>query len=118
MRPITRIVGPNATPLPFASPPIRLDEWADAPLGIQVAVNGVATYTVEHSFDEGPDSLVSPLPIAQMLWRTDLVPLGAVGGALPITFSMATAPIWMRLVVNTGVGQVRMIVTQYNVSEG
>jgi hypothetical protein len=117
MRPITRTVGPGAaanTP----SEMIRLDEWADAPLGIQVSVQGVVTYTVEHSFDD-PNDLISPVPFAQMYWGTDLVPLAASGGGgNSITFSMATAPLWMRIVLNSGAGSVKLVVQQYNVVEG
>ena len=48
-----------------------------------------------------------------MFWDTGLVPGGAVGGTAGITFSMATAPLWMRLNV-TVAGTVKMVVTQYN----
>ena len=46
MRPITVVAGPAAGP----STMVRLDEWADAPLGVQVSVQGTANYTVNHSF--------------------------------------------------------------------
>jgi hypothetical protein len=115
MRPITTVLGPGATPL--TSPPIRLDEWADPPLGVQVAVTGTANFTVQHSFDEGPDSLVNPIPVNQMFWDTSLIPAGGVAGSTGMSFSMATAPLWMRIVLNSGTGSVRMVLTQYNVVE-
>lgn len=113
MRPITVTAGPAAGP----SPMVRLDEWADAPVGIQVSVQGTANYTVQHSFDD-PNDLISPVPLANMFWDTGLVPAGAVGGTAGITFSIATAPIWMRLLFNSGSGSAKMTVTQYNVVEG
>jgi hypothetical protein len=113
MRSITATVGPGTTPL--TSPPIRLDEWADAQLGIQVAVTGTANFTIQHSFDEGPDSLVNPIPVASMAWDSSLIPPGGVNGSATSSFSLPVAPLWMRMTLNSGSGSVRMVVTQYNV---
>jgi hypothetical protein len=96
---------------------IRLDEWADAPVGVQVSVAGTANYTVQHSFDD-PNDLINPVPVGSMFWDTGLVPAGAIGAAAGITFAMATAPLWMRLLFNSGTGSAKMVVTQYNVVEG
>jgi hypothetical protein len=96
---------------------VRLDEWADAPLGIQVSVNGVVDFFVEHSFDD-PNDLIAPVPLANMFWDSGLVPAGARGGTAGITFSMATAPLWMRIRMNSGAGSAKMVVQQYNVVEG
>lgn len=116
MRPITVSVGPNAA---AATPSnmVRLDEWADAPLGVQVSTAGAVNFTVQHSFDD-PNDLISPVPLASMFWDTGLVPAGAIGGTAGITFSMATAPVWMRILMNSGAGSAKMVLTQYNVSEG
>ena len=116
MRPITQTLGPSVS-AGTASPPIRLDEWADAPLGCAVSVTGTVNYTVQHSFDEGPDSLTNPIPAASMFWDNSLIPAGAVGGTTGISFSMATAPLWIRVVINSGAGSVRMVVVQFNVVE-
>ncbi len=113
MRPITVVAGPAAGP----SKMIRLDEWADAPVGVQVSIQGTANYTVQHSFDD-PNDLINPVALGDMFWDTGLVPPAAVDAALPITFAMATAPIWMRLLFNSGTGTAKMVVTQYNVVEG
>jgi hypothetical protein len=113
MRPLTATSGPGVS----TSRMVRLDEWADAPVGIQVTVSGAATYTVQHSFDD-PNDLVNPVPVGQMFWDTGLVPAGAIGATAGITFSMATAPLWMRLNQTAGSGSARMVVTQYNVVEG
>jgi hypothetical protein len=113
MRPISVTAGPAAGP----SNMIRLDEWADAPVGVQVSVAGAANFTVQHSFDD-PNDLINPVPLANMFWDTGLIPAGAVGSAIGITFAMATAPLWMRLLFNSGTGTAKMVVTQYNVVEG
>jgi hypothetical protein len=100
-----------------ASQMVRLDEWADAPVGIQVSIlAGSPTFTVQHSFDD-PNDLINPVPVGSMFWDTGLVPAGAVGGTAGLTFSIATAPLWMRLNV-TAAGTAKMVVTQYNVVEG
>ena len=108
MRPIsvTQIgVGP--------SNPVNLDEWADAPVGVQVSIlSGSPTFTVQHSFDN-PNDLINPVPVGSMFWDTGLVPAGAIGGMAGITFSIATAPLWMRLNV-TAAGTAKMVVTQYD----
>jgi hypothetical protein len=114
MRPITVTAGPAAGP----SKMVRLDEWADAPVGIQVSIlSGAPNYTVQHSFDD-PNDLINPVPVGSMFWDSGLVPAGAIGAAAGITFAMATAPLWMRLLFNSGTGQAKMVVTQYNVVEG
>lgn len=116
MRPITVSVGPNAA----ANTPsnmIRLDEWADAPVGVQVSMNGTATFTVQHSFDD-PNDLINPVPVGSMFWDTGLIPAGGIGGTAGVTFSMATAPLWMRIMLLSGAGSIKMVVTQYNVVEG
>jgi hypothetical protein len=54
-----------------------------------------------------------------MFWDSSLVPPAtAVGASLGTTFSMATAPLWMRIVLSSGAGSVKLVVQQYNVVEG
>ena len=99
-----------------AGQPIRLDEWADAPLGCQVVANGTVNFTVQHSFDD-PNDPVNPVPFASMFWDSSLVPAAAVGGTTSLSFAIPTAPSWMRLLVNSGTGSARLTVSQYNVVE-
>lgn len=113
MRPIKVTVGPNAA-VPVGSNMVRLDEWADAPLAVQVSVNGTINYTVQHSFDD-PNDLINPVAVGSMFWDTGLVPAGAIGGTAGITFAIATAPLWMRVYANSGAGSATMTLTQYNV---
>lgn len=96
---------------------IRLDEWADAPVGVQVSVSGTVSFTVQHSFDD-PNDMINPVAPSNMFWDSSLVPAGAIGGTAGLTFSIATAPLWMKLLQNSGTGSAKMVVTQYNVSEG
>jgi hypothetical protein len=98
---------------PGTSRPIRLDEWADAPVGGEVATAGAVNYTVQHSLDEGPDSLTNPIPAASMFWDTGLLPPSVIGATIGTSFSIVTAPLWIRIVLNSGSGSVRMVVNQY-----
>jgi hypothetical protein len=114
MRAITVNLGPNAAG-GAVSGMIRLDEWADAPLGVQVAIaSGAVDFTVQHSMDD-PNDLINPIPLASMFWDTSLLPAGAIGGSAGLSFSVATAPLWMRVMMNSGTGALRMTVVQYNV---
>jgi hypothetical protein len=99
-----------------ASEPIRLDEWADPPIGVQVSVSGTANFTVQHSLDD-PNDTVSPVPWASMMWDTSLVPALAVGGVTSLSFAVPIAPMWMRILLNSGTGSARMTVSQYNTVE-
>src|SRR5580698_6371703 len=102
MRPITVTVGPGTPPL--TSAPVRLDEWADAQIGIAVAVTGTANFTLQHCFDEGPDSLTNPIPVASMFWDSSLIPAGGVNGSTGVSFSLPSAPLWLRITLNSGSG--------------
>ena len=114
MRAITATLGPNAAG-GASSRMIRLDEWADAPIGVQVAIaSGAVDFTIQHSMDD-PNDLIWPVPLASMFWDTSLLPAGAIAGTAGLTFSIATAPLWMRVLMNSGTGALRMTVTQYNV---
>lgn len=113
MRAITVNLGPGAAGQ--ASSMIRLDEWADAPLGVQVAIaSGAVDFTVQHSFDD-PNDLINPVPLLNMFWDTSFIPSGGINGVAPLTFAIPTAPLWMRILMNSGTGALRMTVTQYNV---
>jgi hypothetical protein len=99
---------------PFISRMIRMDEWANEAVGVQVSVSGTTTFTIQHSFDD-PNDLVNPVPIGSMFWDTSLIPAGGILATTGYSFSIATAPLWMRLVLNSATGSARMTVTQYNV---
>ena len=96
---------------PWYSPMLRMDEWADAQLGIQVGVTGVVSYLVQTSFDEGPDSLVNPVPITAMNWDNSLT---AAAASTAASLFVPVAPLWVRLQLASGTGSVRMVATQYD----
>jgi hypothetical protein len=91
---------------------VRLDEWAAAPIGVQVSVAGVANYTVQHTSDD-PNDLINPVPVGSIFWDSSLVPAAGVGGTAGTTFSFPAGPLWVRLLMNSGTGSAKMVVTQY-----
>ena len=100
---------------PFFSRAIRLDEWADTPVSVSVVAVGTANFTVQHSFDEGPDSLTNPIPLSAMVWESSLVPVQGVSGIGSSSFALPATPLWLRLVLNSGSGSVRMVAVQPDV---
>ena len=109
MRPITA----TATP---AKPQvmIRLDTYHGAACGVQVNPSGGASFTIDCSFDTGPDDLTNPIPLASMAWDSSMIPPGAVQGINSFSFGIPTAPVWARLTLLNGVGSVRATFVQYS----
>ena len=99
---------------PFASRAIRLDEWANEACAVHIAIQAGAVFTVQHSFDD-PNDLINPVPQAAMFWDSALIPPGGIAGSVGLGFSIATAPLWIRLLLNSAAGSAKMVVTQYNV---
>ena len=109
MRAITAIATP-ATPQAM----VNLDTWSGAAMGVQVNPSGGAEYTIDLSFDD-PNNLIWPIPLASMLWDTSMIPPAAVGGDLGLTFSLPAAPIWIRVRLLNGAGQVRATFLQLGI---
>jgi hypothetical protein len=109
MRAITAIAT-GATPLVM----VNLDSWSGAAMGVQVVPSGGAEYTVDLSFDD-PNSLTWPIPVDSMSWDTSMIPPAAVAGDTGLTFSLATAPIWIRLRNLNLTGSVRAVFLQLGI---
>ena len=102
-------VGPNA---PGATPssPLRLDDYAAAQVAIQVVVTGTVNYTVQQTLDD-PNSSQFPVAQASMTW----FPLGdasGVGATANMQSKYDAAPCWVRVLLNSGTGTVRLTVKQ------
>jgi hypothetical protein len=106
MRALTAIATPAAP-----SPMVCLDSWAGSMLGVQVVPSGGAQFTIDYSFDN-PNDLINPVPAGSMAFDSSMVPAGAVGGAASVSFQIPAAPIWGRLRLLNGLGQVRAVFLQ------
>ena len=97
-----------------ASPWIRMDDYALPQVGVQCNVIGTVNYTVQQTMDfpgstEGP---LSPLPYASVVWLPS-----ADSNVVAATASQASAfpyaPIFVRVMLNSGTGSVTMRTVQY-----
>lgn len=83
---------------------VRLDEWAMPQTTIQCKVNGTVDYTVQQTLDD-PNSLTNPVAISDVTWSDsgDSNVVTATGTAMS---SFAYAPIFARVLLNSGSGTV------------
>lgn len=91
------------------SPWINLDAWAHGAISGQCAVNGTVSYTVEITNDD-PDSIQNPIARSAVTWDSTYVDLSSK--TAEEYFGMSVAPAWMRVLLNSGSGSVRMTVIQ------
>jgi len=111
MRPVTVSVGPNAVG-GTASPLVRLDEWAPGLVGIQVNVSGTVNYTVQSTMDD-PNSPTNPVAAGSMTW-VNSNDTNVVNATTTQQTNFMFAPIFVRVLLNSGTGTVTMTVVQYS----
>lgn len=109
MRPVTKTVGPNASAGDAAM--VRLDEWAPGQVGLQVDVSGTVNYTVQSSMDD-PNSPTNPVDVGSMTW-VNSTDTNVVAATTAQQSNFMFAPLWVRIVMNSGTGTVTMTVVQY-----
>ena len=109
MRAITATATP-ANPQPL----VNLDTWSGAAMGVQVVPFGGAEFSIDLSFDD-PNSLIWPVPLAQMGWDATMIPQTAQAATVGTTFSLPTAPIWIRCSLLNGLGSVRATYLQLGI---
>lgn len=96
-----------------ASPAIALDPWAFPQVAIQCGVSGTVNYTVQQTLDN-PNDPVNPIARASMQW-VDHPDTNLVGATATRQGNYGYAPLFMRVVINSGSGTVRLSVIQANV---
>jgi hypothetical protein len=94
-------VGTNAL---AGSPWVRLDEWAMPQTTIQCVVSGTVNYTVQATLDD-PNSLTNPVAINAVTW-SDSTDTNAVSATGTVLTYFAYAPIFARVLINSGAGTV------------
>jgi hypothetical protein len=97
-----------------STPWVRLDEWANAQVGIQCNVSGTVNYTVQ-STDDDPNSNTNPVAPSAVTWinTNDTNGVNATGA---IQTNYVFAPTFVRVLLNSGTGTVTMTVIQYSVA--
>lgn len=96
-----------------ASAPIAFDPWAFPQVAIQCGVSGTVNYTVQQTLDN-PNDPVNPIAQASMQW-VDHPDTNLVGATATRQGNYGYAPLFMRVVINSGSGTVRLTVIQANV---
>jgi hypothetical protein len=96
-----------------ASPAIALDPWAFPQVAIQCSVIGTVNYTVQQTLDN-PNDPVNPIARASVQW-VDHPDINLVGATATRQGNYGYAPLYTRLVINSGSGSVRMTIIQANV---
>lgn len=96
-----------------ASAPIALDPWAFPQVAIQCSVSGTVNYTVQQTLDN-PNDPVNPIARANLQW-VNHPDSNLVGASATVQGNYGYAPLFMRVIVNSGSGTVRLTVIQANV---
>lgn len=96
-----------------ASPAIALDPWAFPQVAIQCSVSGTVNYTVQQTLDN-PNDPVNPIARASMQW-VNHPDANLVGASTTVQGNYGYAPLFMRVIINSGSGSVRVTVIQANV---
>lgn len=93
---------------------VRLDEWAQAQVGIQCDVSGTVNYTIQSTYDD-PNSPTNPVVASSVTWinTNDSNGVNATGA---IQTNYLFAPTFVRVLLNSGSGSVTMTAVQYNVA--
>ena len=87
-----------------SSPWVRLDSWAQPQMLMQHNAYGTVNYTVQQTLDD-PNDPINPVAPANMTWfnATDPALVAATGSTQS---NYAYAPVFMRVVLNSGSGYV------------
>ncbi len=87
-----------------STPWVRFDDYAPAPASIQCNVSGTVNYTVQSTLDD-PNSATNPVVPSAVTWvsTSDTAAVGATGS---VQTNFAYAPIFARVLLNSGTGTV------------
>lgn len=92
---------------------VRLDEWAAASVALQCVVAGTVNYTVQQTLDD-PNSATNLVLPYLMTWFSSS-DTNVVGATANQQSNYAFAPIFTRVLLNSGTGTVTMNAEQYGV---
>jgi len=87
-----------------ASPWRQLDHYGSSSVSIQADVTGTVNYTLQQTLDD-PNSSVSPVSYEDVVWLSTSDTAG-VGATTSIQSNYLFAPVWVRVLLNSGTGSV------------
>ncbi len=105
-------VGTNGT---GSTPWVRLDEWSNAQVSIQINVTGSVNYTIQSSMDDPNSAWGTPVLPSAMTWIATN-DTNVVGATTSLQTNYAFPPTWVRCLLNSGSGSCAMTVAQANVA--
>lgn len=103
MRPITVSVS-DASGGAKTTDMVRFDDWAPGTVSLQVTVTGTVNYTVQTSMDD-PNSPTNPVASASMTWISS-TDTNVVGQTASKSSTFAAAPVFARVLLNSGSGSI------------
>lgn len=95
------------------SPWARLDEWANAQVGLQCTVTGTANYTVQQTWQDPNDPV--NVAVNAMAW-VNSSDSAVVGASATKQSNYAYPPTWVRVLLNSGSGSVSTVISQAGVA--
>jgi len=87
-----------------STPWVRLDEWANPTVSIQVDVTGTVNYTVQSTLDD-PNSPTSPVTPSAVTWINS-ADTNAVSATASLQTYFQYVPVFARVLLNSGSGSV------------
>lgn len=93
-----------------STPWVRLDDWADGDVGIQVDVTGTVNYTVQSTMDDPNDPFI-PVPLVLVNW----IPSSDAAVVAATTSQQSNfefSPVFARVLLNSGSGSISAIFRQ------
>jgi hypothetical protein len=96
------------------SPWVRLDEYALPQVSIGCDATGTVNYTIQQSNDD-PNSPTNPVAVNAMTW-VSTADTNGVGASSSIMSFFTYAPLWARVLLNSGTGSVTATFVQLGVA--
>ena len=93
---------------------VRLDEYASAQVTVQCVASGTVNYTVQQTLQD-PKSPTNPVAPYSVVWASS-ADASAVGATGSIVSSFTFAPIFVKVLLNSGTGSVSTVVSQLGVA--
>jgi hypothetical protein len=87
-----------------STPWVRFDDWAPAPASIQCTVSGTVNYTVQQTMDD-PNSATNAVTPSAVTWVATS-DTAAVNATISLQTNYAYAPVFARVLLNSGTGTV------------
>ena len=97
-----------------SSPWVRLDEYAQGPTSITCQAVGTVNYTVQQT-NQDPNSLSNPVLPSQVTW-VNSSDVAAVAATASIQTVFANPPLFVRVTLNSGTGNVVATISQVGVA--